>query len=284
MITHRSDVLPRNLLAQGFEYEGQRIHLIGPQGIFTPQQLKLPISITTVPNGPYSDIPAPDKEGNWLYKYRGKDEKDIGHRDNVGLRKLMIQKVPLIYFIGLRPGRYLTVFPVFIVEDDPRTMTFRVMADDNAAVTIDSYRDTDIDNARRRYVTAAVRVRLHQRDFREKVIAAYKEQCACCRLRHLELLDAAHIVADAQEGGEPVVNNGISLCKLHHAAFDSNILGIRPDYVIEINKDVLLEKDGPLLRHGLQDLHHSKLVLPRNQGLYPDPKRLEARYVEFMNN
>lgn len=279
MITHGSDVLPRELLLQGFQFEGQRVPLLGPQGIFKPRLLELPLSITTSPNSPYSD--ATDEDGNCLYSYRG---TDLNHRDNVGLREAMKRKVPLVYFIGLRPGRYLTIFPVFIVADDPQALTFKVVVDDSAAVSIEPHKDTELDWARRRYMTSEVRVRLHQRDFREKVLAAYQEQCACCRLKHLELLDAAHIVADAQEGGEPVVNNGISLCKLHHAAFDSNILGIRPDYVIEINKDVLLEKDGPILRHGLQDLHHSKLVLPRNQNSYPDPKRLEARFVEFMNN
>ena len=127
-------------------------------------------------------------------------------------------------------------------------------------------------------------MRLHQRSFRERVLDTYQEQCACCRLKHLELLDAAHIVGDLDPEGEPVVNNGISLCKLHHAAFDCNILGIRPDYVIEINKDVLDEVDGPMLRHGLQGMHQSKLILPRASQSYPDQRRLEARYAEFINN
>jgi hypothetical protein len=30
--------------------------------------------------------------------------------------------------------------------------------------------------------------------------------------------------------------NGLSLCKIHHAAFDRGIIGIRPNYVIEIRK------------------------------------------------
>ena len=274
------DVLPRGLLGQGFEFKGERVPLLGPQGIFKPRLLDLPLSITTSPKGPYSD--EPDQEGNWLYRYRGTDPD---HRDNVGLREAMKQKVPLIYFIGMAPGRYFASFPVFITEDYPEKLTFKVMAEDisflkNAQSSI----ITGGDEGRRRYLTTNVRVRLHQKCFREQVLNAYQEQCALCRLKHLELLDAAHILPDSDPKGTPIVPNGISLCKLHHAAFDSNILGIRPDYVIEVKKEVLKEKDGPILLHGLQNLHQTKMILPRSKEHHPDPKRLEARYAEFRNN
>src|SRR5262249_36287578 len=55
---------------------------------------------------------------------------------------------------------------------------------------------------RRRYVTCLVRQRLHQQAFRERVLAAYGEHCAICRLRHHELLEAAHIAADTDPEGE----------------------------------------------------------------------------------
>lgn len=38
---------PRTLLQQGLSYQGARIPLIGPQGIFKPQSLELPLAITT---------------------------------------------------------------------------------------------------------------------------------------------------------------------------------------------------------------------------------------------
>lgn len=77
------------------------------------------------------------------------------------------------------------------------------------------------------------------------------------------------------------MKNGISLCKLHHAAFDKLFLGIRPDYVVVIRHDVLNETDGPMLRHGLQGLHNSKLMLPRKIDLRPDPNLLERRWQRF---
>ncbi len=73
----------------------------------------------------------------------------------------------------------------------------------------------------------------------------------------------------------------ISLCKLHHAAFDAYFLGIRPDYVIEIRKDVLDEEDGPMLIHGLKELNNRKIILPSPQRLSPDPALLEQRFGEF---
>jgi putative restriction endonuclease len=33
------DVLPRSILSEGFEFENQRVPLVGPQGIFKPKLL-----------------------------------------------------------------------------------------------------------------------------------------------------------------------------------------------------------------------------------------------------
>jgi putative restriction endonuclease len=125
------------------------------------------------------------------------------------------------------------------------------------------------------------RQRLHQPVFREQVLSAYRSKCAVCRLRHPELLDAAHIVGDAQLGGDPVVPNGLALCKIHHAAFDRNFLGITPGLKVQINSNLLQEVDGPMLKHGLQEMHGSTIVVPRNSAAHPDPGRLEIRYEQF---
>ncbi|MGI8867651.1 MAG: HNH endonuclease [Mycobacteriales bacterium] len=54
-------------------------------------------------------------------------------------------------------------------------------------------------------------------------MVAYETRCAVCRIGHRELLDAAHILPDTHPRGEPVVPNGLALCKIHHAAYDRNI-------------------------------------------------------------
>src|SRR5207245_625588 len=114
------------------------------------------------------------------------------------------------------------------------------------------------------YATRQVKVRLHQHRFRELVLGAYGDRCTICRLGHTPLLDAAHIIADKDQRGQPEVPNGLSLCKIHHSAYDANIMGITPLYTIEIREDILAEKDGPMLRHGLQELNNHKLTLPRS--------------------
>jgi putative restriction endonuclease len=111
---------------------------------------------------------------------------------------------------------------------------------------------------------------------------AYGSRCALCSLRHGELLDAAHIVPDGLDNGAAVVRNGLALCKIHHAAFDARIVGIRPDLGVEVRPDLLAEIDGPMLRHGIQGLHGGRLmVVPDARSERPDPQRLEWAYERF---
>lgn len=281
------DVLPRTLLLQGFEYKGQRITLISQQGIFKPRVFKkIPISITTTIAGPYDD--SFDEDGLLQYRYRGRDPK---HPDNSGLRLAMQHRVPLVYFHAVFKGKYLAVWPVYIVGDNPSAFTFTVAVDDvmfvNKITREDRENlrvaDSSKDESRRVYITAALRQRLHQRSFREKVLRAYRDQCAFCRLKHHELLDAAHIIPDSEPGGDPIVTNGMALCKLHHAAFDKYFLGVRPDYTIEVRDDVLDEQDGPMLLHGLQGLHQRRIVVPARMAQRPDPELLQRRYIRFQS-
>lgn len=280
------DVLPRSILSKGFDFRGTRVPLVGPQGIFKPKVLSdMPLSITTSPKGPYDDSFAPD--GFLLYKYRGTNPY---HHENVGLRNACIRNKPLIYFHGVVPGKYLAVWPVFVVADYPDDLCFKIAVDDITYVqgmeraNQDNLMVSDSEaEARRSYITYGVRQRLHQRGFRERVLDAYNDKCALCRLRHRELLDAAHIVPDNEPKGEPTVRNGIALCKLHHAAFDNFFFGIRPDLIVEVRKDVLEESDGPMLRHGLQGLHKIKLNVPRKINLSPDPELLNYRWEKFRN-
>jgi putative restriction endonuclease len=94
-------------------------------------------------------------------------------------------------------------------------------------------------------------------------------------------LDAGHIIPDADPEGVPLVRNGISLCKLHHSAFDSFLIGISPDYVIEVRKDVLEETDGPMLLHGLQGLNKKPILLPGSADLRPGKELLDRRFELF---
>lgn len=274
------DVLPRKLLQDGYFLNREQIHLLSPQGIFKPRIMTLPLSITTAPHGPYSDTYSSD--GFVFYKYRGTDPN---HPDNVGLRKLIEARRPLIYFHGIVPGQYLAVWPVYIVGEDPSSLSFKVAVDDvsslNQYIVGAAFQDAVPPEIRRAYLTSQVRQRLHQRLFRERVLQAYRSRCSFCSLRHRELLDAAHIIPDSEPGGEPRITNGLALCKLHHSAFDSFMLCVSPDYVIFVREDILEESDGPLLLHGLQELNHSKLILPDHKEHWPAKGSLEQRWERF---
>ncbi len=114
------------------------------------------------------------------------------------------------------------------------------------------------------------------------MIRAYQQRCALCRLGHGELLDAAHITPDREADSEPVVSNGVALCKLHHAAFDRLFFAIRPDYVVEVRRSILTESDGPMLLVGLQQIHGSRIALPPREVHLPNRDRLARRYEEFL--
>ena len=281
-VARHDDVVPWSVLIRGFDFRGVRVPLVSMQGIFKPRVCELPLSIRTAVDGPYDDRAG--DEGRFLYAYRGSDPN---HRDNAGLRELMRRRIPLVYFFGLLPGRYLAAWPVFVVADEQRALTFTIQLDDAAVLDFDvaaasvalSYEPGG--DERRRYVTRELQVRLHQRSFRERVLRAYRSRCAVCRLRHHELLDAAHIVPDS-EAGAPRVPNGLALCKLHHAAFDKLFVGVRPDGVIEVRRDILEEEDGPMLLHGLKRLHRTRLHAPRRTDDRPDPDLLEIRYARFV--
>lgn len=269
------DAIPNAALREGFSYRDDRLLFRAQQGIFKPRRMRLPLSIRTSADNPYGDELGPD--GFLQYRYQGDDPN---RHDNIWLRMCMQEGTPLVYLHGVGEARYQALWPVFVHGDDPATLTFSVAFDDPAMMDPDLH-PTVVDDARRAYVTRLAIRRLHQAAFRQKVLTAYRTTCAVCRLRHGTLLDAAHILPDGHPYGEPIVPNGLALCKIHHAAYDANIVGIRPDLVVEVSRAVLAEVDGPMLQYGLQAAHGVGLSVPRRAAERPKPDFLEERYEEF---
>ena len=56
---------------------------------------------------------------------------------------------------------------------------------------------------------------------------------------------------------------------------------MRPDYRIEVRQSVLQEEDGPMLLHGLKEMHERRILLPSQLSLQPDRDRLAQRYRAF---
>ena len=261
-----------------FTYDGKAMRLIVQTGIWKPSGLTAALSIRTTYT-PANELPPYEDDlgvdGLVRYKYRGTDPN---HSDNRSLREAMTQGTPLIYFVGIASGIYSAHYPVWIIAEDQSRLEFTVAVDEAQRVlaTSDVAWVTERD-----YVLRLTKQRLHQPVFRTRVLRAYDDTCAMCRLRHAELLDAAHILPDGHPNGLPVVPNGLALCKIHHAAYDANIVGIRPDLRVVVKHKVLAEVDGPMLRHGLQEMHDRSIVVPRARDAQPDKTRLEERYEAF---
>ena len=83
------------------------------------------------------------------------------------------------------------------------------------------------------------------------------------------------------ETGLTAVTNGVNLCEIHDAAYDRNLLGIEADYRVAINRQLLDEVDGPVLSHGLQEMHGTTIQLPGRAVEHPDRDRLSARFALF---
>jgi putative restriction endonuclease len=270
----------REHLANDFIVDGHRFPLVDRgRGIRKPLGWRAALSImTAVPKSgeprPYDDVEGSD--GLHRYKLR-RDQR--GSAENEGLRQALRDGIPLIWLYGIKPGVFNAISPVYLLAEETEDDQFVL------ALTEDQRRiepGSPVEAILRRYLIAETKKRLHQPVFASQVMLAYETKCAVCTLGHRELLDAAHIVSDKDPEGLPILQNGLALCKIHHAAYDRNILGIRPDYVVEIHHRLLVEIDGPMLTHGLQAHHGERLrQLPRLRTEQPDPDRLEQRYVEF---
>lgn len=284
-------VLSSEDLAQGFTFGGERVPLINPQrGIFKPRAMRFLLSVRTVfpitgrkvwyedQRQVHSQIHGDDELVDYSFMVGGADKAENQH-----LREAMLEAVPIIYFLGVAPRRYTTVFPTYVADwlptDGKARLAFGVPETSTVAAMSEQAAPTAPE---RRYGLRLVRQRLHQATFREAVLTAYGSRCAISGLPEPRLLDAAHIMADRDEDlGQPVVPNGLPLSKVHHAAFDANLIGINPDYRIHVSPALLDMNDGPMLEQGIKAMSGKVIRLPQRAADRPDRDRLAARFELF---
>jgi putative restriction endonuclease len=270
--------LPWPALRQGFNYRGERIPFLNrAYGIYRARTQRgaaaLSLNSAFRPRR-YRDESTPD--GVW-YAYQ---DGPLDNHFNRWLRAAHALQVPLVYFIGTRLGWYQPEYPAFVLEDRPEERRVLVSFGRMTGPMEERAPEPIGDEMERRYVVREVRQRVHQAQFRGAVVPAYTDRCAVCRLREVRLLDAAHITADADDDGAPVVSNGISLCTIHHRAYDQDLIGISPDRVVHVARQLLDDEDGPMLEL-LKSFHGAALSVPRRPQLRPDPDRLDARFARF---
>jgi putative restriction endonuclease len=257
---------------ESFEYRGEQIKLIDQsRGIRNPRQLSATLSVMTGANSPYADEPL--SGGLVRYAYRSGDGGD-----NVKLKRAAELNMPIIYFRSIRPGVYIADYPVY-VTDVPEERVVLLAIGEEMRFFGDPLAMAP---AQREYAERLVRQRLHQPLFRAKVMYAYERSCAICSLRHADLLDAAHIIPDAEDAGTPEISNGMALCKIHHAAYDRNFLAVSPDYQVHVNDDLMREVDGPMLKYGIQAMHGQQITVPRRRAEQPNRDALAYRFEAFL--
>lgn len=106
--------------------------------------------------------------------------------------------------------------------------------------------------------------------FRKVIISVYEYRCAFCELQILNCLgqnivDGAHIKPFAQFYDDRI-DNGISLCKNHHWAFDKGWFGIDDDLTIIVKND--LREDAPNSKP-MQQFNGARIRLPVGRQYYP---------------
>lgn len=256
-----------------FQIDGQRIPLVSQRGINNPQIFDATLSVVSAADGPYNDHLGPD--GLIRYAFEAGDPKA---GSNKKLLLAMETKTPFIFFERPMPNVYVPLVGAYVVAADFPNLNVTVAID----ATMRAQYEMGIGEIEKRYITGEIKRRVHQPIFRAQIIKAYERRCAICRLNHAELLDAAHIIPDADIGGTASIPNGMALCKIHHAAYDRNFLGIDPDYRVHIDEELLIEVDGPMLQHGLKEMHGTTITVPTPKTQQPDRDKLAARFELFL--
>lgn len=259
--------------------------LLNYQGIWVPKGFRAAVSVNTTFKDVRRDRQYTDDfldDDTVAYSFA---EGKGSSRQNESLRQAELLSMPIIYFRGRRrPGLYDVYFPVHVKIDEPQRKAILDLSGARHPLAGADIGMLPLPIHQKAYRPQVTYRRVHQRDFRADVVDAYSSRCAMCTLKYARLLDAAHIVADRQDGIAHV-SNGLSLCKLHHAAYDADIIGVTPDHEVRVRADVLSASSGPMLTHGIQAYHGDQLrKLPERKVDQPKPEFLEQKFEVFLQN
>jgi putative restriction endonuclease len=271
--------IPYGTLVDGFSFRGGKVPFFNrAYGIYRASVQRGPAALSI--NSAFAQKRYQDEGTADVILYRYQDGP-VDNHFNSWLRNAHTLGVPLVYFIGTRPNWYRAEYPVFVEDDLPGERSVHISFGRMGGPFDEREPIHLVDPVERRYRVREVRQRLHQAQFRGAVLTAYRDRCTICTLKEVQLLDAAHIVADAEEHGEPLVSNGLSLCSIHHRAFDEDLVGISPDRRVHVARRLLEDEDGPMLEL-LKAFHGRAIVAPRSGRVGPDRERLAERFDRFL--
>ena len=130
----------------------------------------------------------------------------------------------------------------------------------------------------RRYELVQTMRAYRETRFRPEVLQAYTFRCAVCGYA-LKLVDAANIIPVAYPGGNDHITNGIALCRLHHSAYDTGLLGIQSTYRIVVNPNAGARLRAANLGYGLEDFAlrlPEQITVPNSIEVRPNPDYLRV--------
>jgi putative restriction endonuclease len=286
-IAHGENI-PWEAILNGLTIREEKIFIANKaRGIFKPRQMERGVlSIkTTIPKAgrmnPYSD-----EEISAGYFHYSLQQGDPNGGGNKYLKQAMVDKSPFVYFFAIAPAVYKAIWPCYVASIDDKSMTSKIVVGVQEKSSNNYESDVLYEvptHVERAYRVAETRARIHQSSFREQVLSAYSFKCAITSLPVPALLEAAHITPDSEPGGDALVTNGIALSRLHHKAFDANLLGIDVDFRIHISSRLLDIRDGVLLEQGLKEFQGKKIALPTRANFAPCRDRLKERFTEYLN-
>ena len=151
--------IPYAALADGFNFRGHRVPFLNKAyGIYRSRVQSGPAALS-VNSSPkqirYRDEQTPD---GVLHRYKGDDAEN---HYNGWLRSAHLLDVPIVYFVGTRPGWYRPIYPTYVERDEPAELrvllTFGKMRgpyDEREPVHL-------TDQIERGYVVREVKQRIH---------------------------------------------------------------------------------------------------------------------------
>lgn len=279
------DTAPSSEIKKGFVYDNEVISFIsGANGIFKPKQLdKAAISIiTTVTDSggrnSYEDFEGDDGAYYYLFERPGKSD----YRNDY-LIYCYEKNLPFIYFKAVAKAKYQCIWPCYVDGVNEEKRLFKIIVGFRSEIigAVSKEAFTKPKEIQTKYYVREAKYRGHQAEFREEVLKAYSRKCAISGLPEDRLLQAAHIIPDAEYSGTQTVCNGIALNYLHHKAYDSFLIGIDSDYTVHISESLQTLKGGPLLEYGILGFDNKKIRLPRNSEFRPNQDLLHRKFEKY---
>ena len=278
------DAIPYAAIREGFAWHGETLHFeTKARGIFKPRQMSAGVlSIkTTVPRGDRVNIYNDQLKDDGFYHYSLQAGNTRG-----GANKLLWQSCesqqPFIYFHAVAPAVYKALWPCFIetIVDDMTMPYARVFI----GTRVD-FRESNVvqfpEPIDRRYMVRESKIRLHQASFREMILNAYGRRCAITGMKEERLIEAAHIIPDAETSEKQFVHNGIALSRIHHKAYDARLISIDPDYKIHVSDRLKEGEVNEFMDVSFRKIEGMKLHLPRDAELRPNRNYLARNFEKY---